>query len=150
MGPLQLLRMMSMSVAGSERVEIAHITSVDIRVDDVFQDRSIRYERGSKAARLLLPLVGFAHQRFRERAVVEIRRHPEGQKQAPPARRGGGQNAIAGRVVLDLVEHERGSGLEPGVELGDGAELEVPIRSLDRSNLPHLLHGAKPTAQIGR
>src|SRR3990172_5556174 len=44
---------------------------------------------------------------------------------------GGGQNAIAGGVVLDLVEHERESGLERGVELGDGAELEVPIRSLD-------------------
>ena len=73
----------------------------------------------------------------------------ERDRHAPRIAEGAGQNAVPTRVSDDVVEQECGGRLAAVIDLGDRADLQIPVRARDVLQLSQLLYTRKPAAQVG-
>ena len=74
------------------------------------------------------------------RCGIEAERH----RHAPRIAEGAGQNAVPTRVSEDVVEQEGGGRLAAVIDLGDRADLQIPVRARDVLQLSQLLYTRKP------
>jgi hypothetical protein len=74
----------------------------------------------------------------------------EPQGDTKPGRRGvaTGQHPVAVRVARDLIEQQRGWRGSVEVELTSGADLEVPVRTVDGLELAELVYLPEPGPKV--
>src|SRR6185503_9654024 len=116
---------------------------------DVLQDRPGLHHLGLEPRGRRLPLPRLAAQGMHQRRGVEMFVKAQRHRHPPRVAHRTGEHAVAGRVADDVVEEQRGRGLPAVVDLGDGADLEVPMRARDMLQLAQALDARNPRAQVG-
>ena len=96
------------------------------------------------------PLKRLPAQRLHQPRRIEVLVEPERHCHAACVAHRSGEHAVAGRIADDVVEQQRRGRLAAVVDLGDRADLQVPVRARDVLQLAQALDARDPGAQVGR